>query len=111
MLLDMNEKFTMGNGNHLFCGKVSFLAAPVNLRCRPRYEADLSVSNTTGVTSGAGTAILPEHLSSPSVFSGIRVTRSLVLYACFVDRCLSVLLRYTDYDYLFIVCPNFSWLE
>jgi hypothetical protein len=29
------------------------------------------------------------HLSSPPVFSGIRVTRSLVLYECFVDRCLS----------------------
>jgi hypothetical protein len=26
---------------------------------------------------------LPEHLSSPPVFSGVRVTRSLVLYACF----------------------------
>jgi hypothetical protein len=33
--------------------------------------------------------ILPEHLSSPPVFSGVRVTRSLVLYVCFVDRCLS----------------------
>ena len=33
---------------------------------------------------------LPEHLSSsPPVFGGIRVTRSLVLYVCFVDRCLS----------------------
>jgi hypothetical protein len=32
---------------------------------------------------------LPEHLSSPSVFSGVRVTRSLVLYVCFVDCCLS----------------------
>ena len=32
--------------------------------------------------------ILPEHLSSPPVFSGVRVTRSLVLYVCFVDRCL-----------------------
>ena len=31
----------------------------------------------------------PEHPSSPPVFSGVRVTRSLVLYACFVDRCLS----------------------
>jgi hypothetical protein len=61
---------------------------------------------------------LPEHLSSPrfvylsgapeftTVFSGVRITRSLVLYVCFVDRCLtvvlfllaivlSVLLRYT----------------
>ena len=31
---------------------------------------------------------LPEHLSSPPVFSGVRVTRSLVLYVCFVARCL-----------------------
>jgi len=48
--------------------------------------------------------ILPEHLS------GVRVTRSLVLCVCFVDRylsfctfahCLSILLRYTDSDYPF----------
>ena len=32
---------------------------------------------------------LPEHLNSPPVFSGVRVTRSLVLCVCFVDRCLS----------------------
>jgi hypothetical protein len=32
---------------------------------------------------------LPEHLSSPLGFSGVHVTRSLVLYVCFVDRCLS----------------------
>jgi hypothetical protein len=30
---------------------------------------------------------LPEHLSSPPVFSGARVIRSLVLCVCFVDRC------------------------
>ena len=34
----------------------------------------------------------PEHLSLPSVFSEIRVTRSLVLCVCFVDRCPFVLL-------------------
>ena len=45
-------------------------------------------------------------------FSGVRVTRSLVLCVCFVDRCLascsfllaivlSVLLRFTDSDYPF----------
>jgi hypothetical protein len=56
--------------------------------------------------------VLPEHLSSPPVFSGVHVTRSLVLYVCFVDRCLffctfhsaivlSVLLRYMDSDYPF----------
>jgi hypothetical protein len=32
---------------------------------------------------------LPEQLSSHPVFSGVRVTRSLVLYICFVDRYLS----------------------
>jgi hypothetical protein len=30
---------------------------------------------------------LPEHLSSPRVFKRVRVTRSFVLYVCFVDRC------------------------
>ena len=30
----------------------------------------------------------PEHLSSPTVFSGVRITRTLVWYVCFVDRCL-----------------------
>jgi hypothetical protein len=33
---------------------------------------------------------LPEHLSSPPVLSGARVTRSLALYVCFVDSCLSL---------------------
>ena len=51
---------------------------------------------------------LPEHPSSPPIFSGVRVTWSLVVYVCFVDRCfvlfllaivLSVLLLYTDSDY------------
>jgi hypothetical protein len=51
---------------------------------------------------------LPEH----PAFSGVRVTRSSVLYVCFVDRCLSfctfsfghcVLLRYKDSDYLPLV--------
>ena len=46
----------------------------------------------------------PEHMSSFPVFSGVRVTQSLVLCACFVDRYLSfctvffghyVLRRYT----------------
>jgi hypothetical protein len=48
-----------------------------------------------------------------TLISGVRVTRSLVLCVCLVDRCfsfstfflliivLSVLLRYRDYDYPF----------
>ena len=33
---------------------------------------------------------LPKHLCSPPVLSGVHVTRSLVVYVCFVDRCLSL---------------------
>ena len=31
----------------------------------------------------------PEHLSSTTIVCGVRVTRTLVLCVCFVDRCLS----------------------
>jgi hypothetical protein len=55
---------------------------------------------------------LPEHLRSPPVFSGVRVSRSLVLGVCFIYHCLpfctfslagvlSVLRRLMDYDYPF----------
>jgi hypothetical protein len=65
---------------------------------------------------------LPVHLSSPPVFSGVRVTRSLVLYVCFVDHCLSfctfllaivlsVLLQYTDSDYPFGIFKLFLALS
>jgi hypothetical protein len=33
--------------------------------------------------------ILPKHLRSPPVFSGVCVTRSIVFCVCFIDRCLS----------------------
>ena len=68
-------------------------------------------SNTMGATSGAGNAYpsgAPEFTPS---FSGVCVTRSLVLCVCFVDRCLSFclfhlaivvsVLRFTDYHYPF----------
>jgi len=44
--------------------------------------------NTTGVISGEGTAYPLGALVFTSGFSGVRVTRSLVLCVCFVDRCL-----------------------
>ena len=65
--------------------------------------------NTMGATSGAG-PVYPfgAHEFTP-VFSGVRITRSLVLYVCFVDHCLSfcpfsfghcvVFLQFTDSDY------------
>jgi hypothetical protein len=65
-------------------------------------------------TSGAGTAYPSGAPEFTTVFSGFRVTRSLVLYVCFVDRGLSfcafvfsVLLRYADSDYLPLVSSNF----
>jgi hypothetical protein len=65
-----------------------------------------------GYEPDEGTAYLPDHLSSPPVFSGIRVTRSLLyVYLLKIVACpfvlflfaivLSVLLRYTNYDYPF----------
>ena len=65
-----------------------------------------------GATSGAGIGYPSGAHVFTSGFSGVRVTRSLVLYICFVDRCLcfvlfllaivlSVLSRYTDSDYPF----------
>jgi hypothetical protein len=48
--------------------------------------------NTTGATSGARTAHPSGAPEFTPVFSGVRVTRSLVLCVCFVDRCLSFVL-------------------
>jgi hypothetical protein len=45
-------------------------------------------------------------MSSPPVFSGVRVTRSLVLYICFVDRCLSF---YTFSFHHCVVCSSVFW--
>jgi hypothetical protein len=46
---------------------------------------------------------LPEHMSSPPVFSAVRLTRSLVLYVCFVDRCLSFCTFYFGH---YVVCSS-----
>jgi hypothetical protein len=44
----------------------------------------------------------PEHLNSPPVFSGVHVTRSLVLcHVCFVDRCL----YFCSFGHC-VVCPS-----
>ena len=70
------------------------------------------MSNTIGATSGTRTAYPSGTPEFTPVFSGVCVTRSLVLCVIFVDCVcslvlfvlvivLSVLLRYTDSDYLF----------
>jgi hypothetical protein len=53
------------------------------------YHRICSYVNATGTTSGSGTVYpsgAPEFKPS---FSEVRVTRSLVLYVCFVYRCSS----------------------
>ena len=63
-----------------------------------------------------------EHLSSHQDFSGVRVTRSLVLWVCFLDRCLSlctffftivlsVLLRCTDLLITPLVSFKLFWIR
>ena len=48
---------------------------------------------------------LPEHISSPPICIGVRSIRSLVLYVCFVDRCLS----YCTFSFgHFVVCFFFD---
>ena len=47
------------------------------------------------------------YSSSPPVFSGVRVTRSLVLCVCFVDRCLS----FCPFSFeRCVVCPSSIYL-
>ena len=69
------------------CYLVTGHQRPFPLNSCSLKELQRDVFYAIGVTSGAGT--IPEHLSSPPVFSGVRVTRSFVLYVCFIDRCLS----------------------
>ena len=60
-------------------------------------------------------------MSSPLVFSGVRVTRSFVLCVCFVNRCLSFcpfllaivlsVLRFTNSDYPFGIFKLFEFFD
>ena len=51
---------------------------------------------------------IPEHLRSPPVSTGVRVTRSLVVCLCFVDRWLSFFfwsLCYLSFDLRILITP------
>jgi hypothetical protein len=58
-------------------------------------------------------SLVEQELTYPSgapgftpVFNGVRVTRSLVLYVCFVDRCLSFCTFYFGHC---VVCSSSMW--
>ena len=48
----------------------------MSLSLESSVELELDEEDFYGATNGAGAADPPDHLSSPPVFSGIRVTRS-----------------------------------
>jgi hypothetical protein len=58
-------------------------------------------SNTTDATGGAGTAPVPRHLRSHQVYSGHRVTQSLVL--CVV-LCISLFVLFS-----YSMCARCKW--
>ena len=55
------------------------------------YHRVCNQINTTDVTSGAETAYPSGAPEFTPIFSEVCVTRSLVLYVCFVDRSLLIL--------------------
>ena len=67
------------------------------------YHRVCNYINTTGATSGAGTACPSGAPEFTLGFSGVRVTRSLVLCVCFVDGCLSFCPYYLSHC---VVCPT-----
>ena len=85
------------------------------------YHRVCNQINTTDVISGAEIAYPSGAPEFTQVFSGVRVTQSLVLCVCFVDRCLSfctffaimlsVLLRYTESDCPFDIFKLFSLFQ
>ena len=85
------------------------------------YHRVCNYINTTGATSGARTDHPSGHLSSPPLFSGICVTRSLVLYVVFCRSSfdlfiliivLSVLrFRNSDYPFGTLVSSNSSYVD
>jgi len=93
------------DGSHLFSCWPEINEMCYRLRRVPLVEQELST--------------LPGHLCSPSVFSGVRVTRSLVLCVMFcrslfallsfflLASVLSILLWFTNYDYPFGISKLF----
>ena len=73
------------------------------------YRRVCNKRNTTGATSGAGTAYLPEHMISLPVFSGVCVARSLVFCVVF---CRSLSFCPFSFGYC-MVCPSIYgfWLS
>jgi len=93
------------------------------VKCKWKIHEFILFNNITQNSNGFQRTIsgqellsLPEHVSSPPVFS-VRVAQSLVLFVCFVDNpfvlflfaiVLFVILRFMDYDYLPLVSSNSS---
>ena len=80
------------------------------------YHRLCNKSNMTGATSGAGTSILPEHMTSPLIFCEVRAWRSFVFCAMlckslFVVFLLVIVLKFFYLRLLFtpVVSLSISW--
>ena len=71
----------------------------VKLPAMPLISSFVFIFDATSATSRAGTAYTSEALEGTHGFSGVRVTPSLVLCVCFVDRCLFF------FDLLILITP------
>jgi hypothetical protein len=85
----------------------------VNLPWGSKYQMTLVLSSfmthhlicnhiNTSTTSGTGATYLSRAPEFTPVFTGVCVTRSLVLCVCFVDHCLSFC------QFLPLCCPSFD---
>jgi len=63
-------------------------------------------SKTSSAVSVASSTFL-EHLNSPPVFSGVPVTRSLVLCVCFVDRFFFFFVSSNFFQNTELLIPNY----
>ena len=102
MALNNNLSTTHARTHSLYTHKTTtiFVYVPfvvITIRSFPHSRPTTGfVTRVTGVTRRVPHVeqelfTLPEHKSSPTVVSGVRIARSLVFYVCFVDRCLFLL--------------------
>ena len=114
-------KTMLESSKHLYCKWVDILSMLFVFiyiyLCPTRFLSQMRFvsfnSNKTGVMCGAGTATLPEHMSSPPPFSGVRVAQSSVFLCNVLEIIvcpfvlflfaivLSVLIWFTVSGYLF----------
>ena len=84
----MNHLFPSTSRQHLYSSRVFYRIRVAHLFSFPYCDCFILLVLVESLMEQELLTLL-EHLSSSPRFSGVRVTRSLVLCVCFVNRCLS----------------------